>query len=360
MVRRVVPQRQRIGPQIRLLRQEHGLTLDDLAGQAGLSASHLSRLERSQTLPSFTVLAKIAQVLGVSIDDFVQLEQDLEKLDGKLASQANLLALNEDAYTEILGLSIDTRRQINRAIEALSGGQLCDTPVQEEAFEILTGGDLPSVWPKVRKFIRENGMTGVGLARAVVQLNAIPGARAGVLMSRGLLPATPNIDLLKLYRDLFPTLPIDPSVVRRWGKWGASNNVDALKNTSARIIVHADLFGRLGKGWRKSSGDLGARCAREVAGYWKTLYDADDSFEIAIIEEEPISGNIVLAGGAGAVVEDHSHTSDDIDEHRAGLWISSRHLVEPIARQVDEMWDSLPAGTKNRSRVSEWLEEHSG
>jgi transcriptional regulator with XRE-family HTH domain len=37
----------------------------------GISASHLSRLERGQTLPSFTVLAQIAHVLRVSVDRFV-------------------------------------------------------------------------------------------------------------------------------------------------------------------------------------------------------------------------------------------------------------------------------------------------
>ena len=51
MLQRPVVQRQRIGPAIRKLRHEQSLTLDDLAAQAGISASHLSRLERGQTLP---------------------------------------------------------------------------------------------------------------------------------------------------------------------------------------------------------------------------------------------------------------------------------------------------------------------
>src|SRR5205814_3862837 len=81
MSQRVSVQRQRIGPAIRKLRRTNGLTLDDLASQAGISASHLSRLERGQTLPSFTVLAQIAHVLGTSVDEFVQLEQDVTALD---------------------------------------------------------------------------------------------------------------------------------------------------------------------------------------------------------------------------------------------------------------------------------------
>ncbi|MBX6342881.1 MAG: helix-turn-helix transcriptional regulator, partial [Thermomicrobiaceae bacterium] len=75
MAQRQSTQRQRIGPAIRRLRKQRGLTLDELAREAGISASHLSRLERSQTVPSFTVLAQIAHVLGVQVDEFVRLER---------------------------------------------------------------------------------------------------------------------------------------------------------------------------------------------------------------------------------------------------------------------------------------------
>jgi transcriptional regulator with XRE-family HTH domain len=355
MARKVVVQRQRIGPQIRLLRQQHGLTLDDLAGQAGLSASHLSRLERSQTLPSFTVLAKIAQVLEVSIDDFVQLEQDLEKLDEQLAWQANILALNDDAYSEILGLSIDTRRQINRAVEALSTGQLSDTPVQEEAFELLSNGNLTEGWRKTRNLIQQRGMTGVGLARAIIQIRGIPGARSGIFMSHGVLPATPNIDLLTLYRSHFPSLPIDPSVVRRWRHWARTRVDDLTQYPPTHMIAHRDLFTRIAK--RAGESDS-PDCSREVADYWRRLHNEDPTFEVAMVDEDLITGNLLVAGGAGAVVEDHSHSHDDVDQRRAGVWISSRHLVEPIARSVADLWDSLPAENKDRERVGEWLAEN--
>lgn len=61
----------KIGGRIRQLRQERGMTLDQLAAQAGISASHLSRLERDQAEPSFTVAAAIAQQIGVSLSDLL-------------------------------------------------------------------------------------------------------------------------------------------------------------------------------------------------------------------------------------------------------------------------------------------------
>ena len=41
------------GPRIREARLARGQTLDSLALAAGISASHLSRLERGMTAPSF-------------------------------------------------------------------------------------------------------------------------------------------------------------------------------------------------------------------------------------------------------------------------------------------------------------------
>ncbi len=63
-----------IGPRIRELRHERGLTLTELASEAGISASHLSRLERNQAVPSFTVAASIASVVGVLPSDLIPQE----------------------------------------------------------------------------------------------------------------------------------------------------------------------------------------------------------------------------------------------------------------------------------------------
>jgi transcriptional regulator with XRE-family HTH domain len=117
MVQRPVVQRQRIGPAIRKLRHEQDMTLDDLAEQAGISASHLSRLERGQTLPSFTVLAGIAHVLGVSIDEFAQLEQDVAVLDADLEEVLREAGVDEDAIAEILNLSIESRQELLQAFQ---------------------------------------------------------------------------------------------------------------------------------------------------------------------------------------------------------------------------------------------------
>jgi transcriptional regulator with XRE-family HTH domain len=76
--------RNAIGPRIRELRLERGLTLDDLARAAGISASHLSRLERGQTAPSFIVASRIAKEIGVLPSDLVTIQREQSSVDDAL------------------------------------------------------------------------------------------------------------------------------------------------------------------------------------------------------------------------------------------------------------------------------------
>src|SRR5919206_3263653 len=73
--------RQRIGPAIRRLRQQRGLSLSDLADSTGISVSYLSRLEKGRSVPSFTLLSRLGHELGVDIGFFVETEREAESVD---------------------------------------------------------------------------------------------------------------------------------------------------------------------------------------------------------------------------------------------------------------------------------------
>lgn len=112
MVQRPPVQRQRIGPAIRRMRRQNGLTLDDLAHQASISASHLSRLERGQTLPSFQVLSDIAHVLGADVDEFVRLEDEVKQADNEMREVLDAYDVEADIQHELLSSSIELRRAL--------------------------------------------------------------------------------------------------------------------------------------------------------------------------------------------------------------------------------------------------------
>ena len=60
-----------VGPRLRRVREQRGLTLTEAAERAGLSKSTLSRLENGQRRPSLELLLPLAQVYRVPIDDLV-------------------------------------------------------------------------------------------------------------------------------------------------------------------------------------------------------------------------------------------------------------------------------------------------
>jgi transcriptional regulator with XRE-family HTH domain len=90
----------------------NGLTLDDLASQAGISASHLSRLERGQTLPSFQVLSDIAHVLGADVDEFVRLESEVTERDAEFREILDARNVPDDIQQELMSSSIELRRAL--------------------------------------------------------------------------------------------------------------------------------------------------------------------------------------------------------------------------------------------------------
>lgn len=62
-----------IGENIKRLRTKQGLSQDDLARKAGLKYSTLAKIEGDfVTKPGVQMVAKIAKVLGVSVEDLLK------------------------------------------------------------------------------------------------------------------------------------------------------------------------------------------------------------------------------------------------------------------------------------------------
>jgi transcriptional regulator with XRE-family HTH domain len=60
-----------VGPRLRALRKQRGLTLADLSTATGASESTLSRLESGGRRPTLELLLPLARVYGVQLDDLV-------------------------------------------------------------------------------------------------------------------------------------------------------------------------------------------------------------------------------------------------------------------------------------------------
>ncbi|HET9016706.1 MAG TPA: helix-turn-helix transcriptional regulator, partial [Thermomicrobiaceae bacterium] len=209
-------QRQRIGPAIRRLRQERGMTLDQLAVEAGISASHLSRLERSQTLPSFTVLAKIAEVLGVNVDEFVRLERDVTLLDSELHRYLDMLDLGHPTRDEFFDLSIEARRTLVARLRQLGDALPTPRATQEAAARALAERGVPEVWKALNRLVRQSGMGGPAFMRGWMRLLETPGPRLALITERSFFMLPPEADLIQAFRAVFPDAPLDPMLVNWW------------------------------------------------------------------------------------------------------------------------------------------------
>jgi len=60
-----------LGSKVRKARRERGMTLEELAREAGTSAAHLSRLESGARQPSLEGLLRIAAALGVELGELL-------------------------------------------------------------------------------------------------------------------------------------------------------------------------------------------------------------------------------------------------------------------------------------------------
>lgn len=68
-----------IGPQIRQLRQERRLTLQDLSEETELSKPLLSQIENEQVIPPLATLLRIAKALKVPLQTFFEDEDNTQK-----------------------------------------------------------------------------------------------------------------------------------------------------------------------------------------------------------------------------------------------------------------------------------------
>ncbi len=60
-----------LGPRLRAARQRRGMTLENLAGRAGMSVSTLSRLESGKRQASLELLLPLTRQLGIRVDDLL-------------------------------------------------------------------------------------------------------------------------------------------------------------------------------------------------------------------------------------------------------------------------------------------------
>lgn len=345
MLQRPVVQRQRIGPAIRKLRHEQSFTLDDLAAQAGISASHLSRLERGQTLPSFTVLAGIAHVLGVSIDEFAQLEQDVTVLDNELGDMLSSLGLDAASRDEFLSLSIESRRVLAGVIQALAAMPITSQETQDQVLRSISERGLVESSQALGKLIATSGLSPVGFTRALIWLNTAPGRKRMLLARPGLI-GMPAPRFSAAYRALTGTDPIAPEIAAWWQHTQHARDIRT-------IISRSTLRSYLREGSWFKGGPINTDEERQDFVNRISSAIENDDVELAITDV-PLGDVNVRMSPDDVLIEATRHRG--AVEH-LGLVVRGHEAADTFASVFDTCWDSLPDEDRNPDAVRSWIKD---
>jgi transcriptional regulator with XRE-family HTH domain len=92
-----------LGGRVRLLREQRGLSQEKLAERAGLTSKFLGEVERVETNPSTTSVARLAAALSVNVGDLFEAGDEL------LPVQTTQLDQVQESY-RTLGLAIEGLR----------------------------------------------------------------------------------------------------------------------------------------------------------------------------------------------------------------------------------------------------------
>ncbi len=109
-----MPTKAEVGQRIRLARFRHDMTLKEVATKSGMSATHISEIERGKTSPTIGALQRIAKALG---------ERPAHFVEERFVSPASLIRRNE---------------RINQYV--------CDVDGRTITFELLTA---PNPWGSI-------------------------------------------------------------------------------------------------------------------------------------------------------------------------------------------------------------------
>jgi transcriptional regulator with XRE-family HTH domain len=127
-----------LGEQVRRLRLERGLTLEEVAARSGCSLGSLSQLERGKANPAFFTLVKIAHALDVPVARLLHVERSMSPVVRRgQGRQLNPHPFEDDraATYELLTPDLDRALEVIR-FEIPPGMSTEDTPFVHRGEEV--------------------------------------------------------------------------------------------------------------------------------------------------------------------------------------------------------------------------------
>lgn len=106
-----------LGTMIAELRKQHGMTQLELAEKMGVTDKAVSKWERDLSCPDINSLPNLAQVLGVSVEDLMQIKKEAE---APVSKRAEIMEIAPKAVAMAMGIAVTVLTILN-ALDVKSG-----------------------------------------------------------------------------------------------------------------------------------------------------------------------------------------------------------------------------------------------
>ena len=106
-----------LGTMIAELRKQHGMTQLELAEKMGVTAKAVSKWERDLSCPDINSIPNLAEILGVSVEELMQVKKEAEAPGSKVAE---IMEIAPKAVAMAMGIAVTVLTILN-ALDAKSG-----------------------------------------------------------------------------------------------------------------------------------------------------------------------------------------------------------------------------------------------
>lgn len=104
-----------VGLRLKALRQKRGLSQEELAARIERSYHTISNIERGRTLPNFTTLERLSEVLGVPVREFFDHQPDASDNPRRARLMSELFNAARELGDADLELALEQVRVLSRA-----------------------------------------------------------------------------------------------------------------------------------------------------------------------------------------------------------------------------------------------------
>lgn len=106
-----------LGTMISELRKQHGMTQLELGEKMGVTDKAVSKWERDLSCPDINSLPNLAEILGVSVEELMQIKKEAE---APVSKAAEIMEIVPKAVSVAMGVAVAVLTMLN-ALDAKSG-----------------------------------------------------------------------------------------------------------------------------------------------------------------------------------------------------------------------------------------------